>query len=80
VAASVATFGADIIPALPIWRAWATGIASTSASRLVPASNAPRDNLRPGCAIAKFFCGAPAVRATLRRLDRRRDMAISWER
>src|ERR1700735_2532674 len=48
VAASDATFGADIPPALRIGRAWATGIASTSASKLVPASSAPRDSNRCG--------------------------------
>src|ERR1700733_5828030 len=75
VAASDATFGADITPALPIGRAWATGIASTSASKLVPASRPPRDTLRAGRGSDRLFCAAPAVRETLRRVDLLRDMA-----
>src|SRR3984885_3869428 len=75
VAASDATFGADITPARPIGCAWATGIASTSASRLVPASRPPRDTRRAGRGSDRFFCAAPAMRETWRRLDRLRDMA-----
>jgi hypothetical protein len=69
VAASDAKLGAEVTAALPGCRAWATGIASASVSRLVPASKPPRDSDRAGCGIDRCFCGARTSREKLGRRD-----------